>query len=54
MRVLALAKQVPTLDFFVLDDGGRMRREGVPSEMSAYCRRAVAKAVEIARATDGR
>ncbi len=54
MRVLALAKQVPTLDCFVLDDEGRMRREGVPSEMSAYCRRAVAKAVEIARVTDGR
>lgn len=53
LRVLALAKQVPTLESFVLADNGRMRRDGVPLEMSAYCRRAVAKAVELARATNG-
>lgn len=33
---------------------GRLDRTGVPLEMSAYDRRAVAKAVELARATDGR
>ncbi len=54
MRVLALAKQVPTLDSFILADDGRMLRVGIPLEMSAYCRRAVAKAVEIARASNGR
>lgn len=54
MRVLALAKQVPQSEELLLEADGRMRREGIPSEMSAYCRRAVAKAVELARDNNGR
>lgn len=36
-----------------LGDDGRLRRDVGPLEMSAYCRRAVAKGVELARATGG-
>lgn len=37
-----------------LGDDGRLRRDNGPLEMSAYCRRAVAKGVELAQATGGR
>lgn len=52
LRVLALIKQVPAISSLVLEDG-RMRREGVPLEMSAFCRRALSKGVELARDSKG-
>ncbi len=54
LRVLALVKQVPKLEQMTLNGEGLIRREGLPLEMSAYCRRAVAKAVELAREHGGR
>jgi len=45
LRVAALVKQVPALEHMELDRAGRLVREGISTEMSAYCRRAVAEAV---------
>lgn len=53
MRVAALVKQIPELEHLALRPDGRLDRDGVPLEMSAYDRRAVAKGVEIAAATGG-
>ncbi len=53
MNVLITAKQVPRADSLLLGPSGRMLRDGVPLEMNAYCRRAVAKGVEVARSTGG-
>lgn len=54
LKILALIKQVPKLELMSLDEQGFVEREGLPLEISAYCRRAVAKAVELARLYDGR
>lgn len=53
LHVAVLAKQVPQHDDLRLDADGRLRREGRPLEMNPYCRRAVAKGVELARSTGG-
>lgn len=54
MRILATAKQVPSsTEDLLLDSSGQMIRKGIALEMNAYCRRAVAKAVELARQTKG-
>jgi len=53
MRVAVLAKQVPSIEDMQLGEDGRLRRAGVGLEMNAYCRRAVAKGVEIAAAAGG-
>jgi electron transfer flavoprotein alpha subunit len=53
MRVAALVKQIPQFEAMELGPDGRLQRAGVPLEMSAYCRRAVAKGVELARDTGG-
>lgn len=53
LKILALAKQVPKVEEFVLDAHGYVQRDGVAKEMSAYCRRAVAKGVELAKITNG-
>lgn len=37
-----------------MDENGRLRRENVPLEMNAFCRRALAKGVELAQTTGGR
>lgn len=47
MRVAVLIKQVPKGEA-TLTDAGTLRREGVELEVNAYCRRANAKAVELA------
>src|SRR5580765_8427016 len=52
MRIAALVKQVPMIEELSLGSDGRLRREGVALEMSAYCRRAVAQAVKLA-SSDG-
>lgn len=54
VHVVALVKQIPEFEHMALGADGRLDRTGVPLEMSAYDRRAVAKGVELARATDGR
>lgn len=53
MRVAALVKQIPEFEHMVLGPDGRLARDGVPLEMSAYDRRAVAKGVEIANDSGG-
>lgn len=53
LRVAVLAKQVPVAEALELGPGGRLRRAGTELEMNPYCRRAVAKGVELARTTGG-
>lgn len=53
LKILVLAKQIPKLEELVFQSDGRLQRQGIASEMSAYCRRAVAKGVELARMTEG-
>lgn len=54
MRILATAKQVPSSsEDLLLDSSGKMIREGIALEMNPYCKRAVAKAVELAQLTKG-
>lgn len=48
-RVAVLVKQIPSFGAMTLGPGGRLVRDGVELEMNAYCRRAVAKGVELAR-----
>ena len=47
MRIAVLVKQIPAPAEFSMQDG-RLVRDGVPLEVNAYCRRANAKAVELA------
>lgn len=54
MNVVVCVKQVPRGEALALGPGGRLVREGVAVEMSAYCRRALAKGIELAKATGGR
>jgi electron transfer flavoprotein alpha subunit len=54
IRIAALIKQIPIVADLELGPDGRLRRDNGPLEMSAYCRRAVAKGVELAQATGGR
>ena len=53
MRVAVLVKQVPRVDQLAIGRDGRLIREGVEQELNPYCRRAVAKGIEIARKTGG-
>lgn len=53
LRVLALVKQIPEVQALQLDGQGRLDRDGVGLAMNDYCRRAVAKGLELARATGG-
>lgn len=53
MRFAVLVKQVPALEEMTLGPAGRLVRDDAGSEMSAYCRRAVSKAVELAAAEHG-
>lgn len=52
-RVAALVKQIPAFQEMALGPDGRLVREGVDREMSAFCRRAVSKAVELAGQVPG-
>lgn len=54
MNVVVCVKQVPRSEALALGPDGRLARDGVAVEMSAYCRRALAKGIELAKATDGR
>ena len=52
LRIAVLIKQVPVFEQMSLDQQGRLRRDG-EGEMNPYCRRAVSKGVELARASGG-
>jgi len=54
LSVAVLVKQVPLAEEFRLGADGRLVREDVPLEVNPYCRRAIAKGVEIASASGGR
>ncbi len=53
MHVLVAVKQVPRSEALSLNRGGCLERAGVPLEMSAYCRRALAKGIELAKTFGG-
>ena len=53
LHIVVLVKQVPRFEAMELGPDGRLRREGIEPEMNPYCRRAVAKGVELARETGG-
>jgi electron transfer flavoprotein alpha subunit len=53
LRIAALVKQIPAAEEMELGADGRLVRSGSAMEMSAYCRRAVAKAVELAAERPG-
>jgi electron transfer flavoprotein alpha subunit len=48
VRIAVLVKQIPKFDEMELNEDGRLRRDGIELEMNPYCRRAVAKACELA------
>ena len=48
LRIAALVKQIPAFESLTLGADGRLVRAGLELEMSAYCRRAVAQAVQLA------
>jgi len=54
VNIIVAVKQIPGAESLLLGPTGRLQREGFPLEMSAYCRRAVAKGVELAHKTSGR
>ncbi len=53
MRVAVLIKQVPLVESATLGPDGRLRREGMKSEINAYCRRAISQGVDLARQSGG-
>ncbi len=53
MRIAVLIKQVPRFESMALGPDGRLVRDGLELEINPYCRRAVSKGVELARATGG-
>src|SRR5882672_8291683 len=53
LRIAVLIKQVPKFEAMQLGADGRLQREGLPLEMNPYCRRAVSKGVELAKASAG-
>jgi electron transfer flavoprotein alpha subunit len=53
LRIAVLIKQVPRVEEMELGPGGVLRRDGLDLEMNAYCRRAVSKGTELAKASGG-
>jgi electron transfer flavoprotein alpha subunit len=53
LRIAALVKQIPVGESMVLGSDRRLVRQGLELEMNAYCRRAVSKGVEWAKASGG-
>lgn len=53
LRIAVLVKQIPLVEDMRLGEDGRLVRDAIPLEMSAFCRRAVSKAVELAEARPG-
>lgn len=50
MKIAVLAKQVPQASEMQIGPNGRLAREGIDLEINAFCRRAIAKGVELADA----
>jgi electron transfer flavoprotein alpha subunit len=53
LRIAVLVKQIPVVEEMQLGQDGRLIRNGTDLEMSAFCRRAVSKSIELARSTQG-
>ena len=53
LRLAVLIKQIPAVEEMQLGDDGRLVRDVTDLELSAYCRRAVSKSVELATAAPG-
>ncbi len=53
LRIAALVKQIPAFESMTLGPDRRLVRDGLELEMSAYCRRAVAQAVQAATDAGG-
>lgn len=53
LRIAVLVKQIPAVEELQLGHDGRLVRDGTDLEMSAFCRRAVAKSVELATSAPG-
>ena len=53
LRIAVLVKQIPAVDEMELGPDGRLVRNGMDLEMSAYCRRAVSKAVDLVTSGEG-
>jgi electron transfer flavoprotein alpha subunit len=54
LRIAVLAKQVPRFEDLRLGADGRLARAAAAAEINPYCRRAIAKGAELARASGGR
>ena len=54
LEIAVLVKQIPRFEAMAMTVDGRLQRHGIELDLNAYCRRAVAKGVELARATGGR
>ena len=50
LKVAVLVKQVPQASEMQIGPNGRLAREGVDLEINAFCRRGIAKGVELVRA----
>lgn len=53
LRIAVLLKQVPRFEALRLNAEGRLDRGAAAPELNPYCRRAVAKGIELARFTGG-
>jgi electron transfer flavoprotein alpha subunit len=53
LRIAVLVKQIPAFEAMALGPDGRLVRDGLPLEMNAYCRRAVALGCLLATETGG-
>jgi len=53
LTIACLIKQVPVAETLSLGAEGRLVRDGIDLEMNPYCRRAVAKGVELSDSTGG-
>ena len=53
MRVAVLIKAIPNIEELSLESNGHLKRDGVALEINPYCRRALAKGIEIAEQTGG-
>ena len=54
LKILVPIKQVPRTEEIALDESGRLIRQGVDLEINAFCRRSIAKSVELAREYGGK
>jgi electron transfer flavoprotein alpha subunit len=53
LRIAVLIKQIPAVGEMQLGEDGRLVRDGMDLEMSAFCRRAVSKSVDLATSITG-